>query len=650
MKSPLTINDHESISNPGAWQLWWEFNQDRFLRYSAINTGGSVLTHDADWEIGRGAHKNRLGGRLSREDVQARVVPALADGIKLGGSEGFVKHSLMTMAKIGGEQNRESFEFFLRFYLTNGQATINETAALALGLACGESNYGLLAAIAKDEPMGQEFLSRKKVPMGTRAFAAYGMGFAAAHSGNVEFRRQVVRDLISILEEKFEKDEFKLADEDDKDKEKKKKAKEEDEPIEDAKVSDLRVAAMVSIGLIPLPFSDNVNVCICGQCVVPNPDTCLQSQITYLMRNFTADEEFDAPVRAHTASTLGRLILAGGEMAGEKFHESINEIKLGVSDILSASLSRSANQPQVVKNSAIMALGLMGDADNEDVDSWIRSELKRAADKGGPIGQRFALMALAESGSRRGQGEKPWAAVPEVRMELLDQLNRGKRDLRPWAGLALGIFGYQLDAQGEEMDSQVDRALAKAAEKGKEADDLGAYSIAIGLRASEPGVEVLTERLTAIKDQAARSYVALGLGLSGKRETVQDLQEVLEASDREPLLQTRSGLALGLLGNSEVVEELARRLERTHSDEKKISMITALGYIGDKRALDLLTQYLRDDKDPQSKVREAAMMAVGYMSDHRSTPWRSMLAHGTNYLAETTTLLNERSTGLLNLK
>ncbi|HPF13300.1 MAG: HEAT repeat domain-containing protein [Planctomycetes bacterium] len=646
----MTINDHELVSNPGAWQLWWEFNQDRFLRYSSINTGGSVLTHGSDWEIGRGSSTDNLGGRLTQKEIQELVLPALQEGIQMGGSEKFVKNALMVMAKIGGEQNRETFEFFLRFYLSNGHATINETAAVAMGLACGETNYPLLASIAKDTPEAQELLGRKKVPMGMRAFAAYGMGFAASNSSNDSFRRQAVADLISILEEKFEPDEFKIADDEDAKAKDKKKDKDKDEPIEDAKVSDLRVAAMVSIGLIPLPFSHDVNVCICGQCKVPNPDTCFQSQVTYLMRNFTADEEFDAQVRAHTASTLGRLILAGAELAGTEFHDSINEIKLGVSDILSEALGKRANQPQVVQNSAIMALGLMGDADNEDVDAWIRSELKRAASKGGPLGKRFAMMSLAEVGSRRGQGEKPWAAVPEVRMELMSHLSRGRQDVRPWAGLALGVFGYQLKNQAQELDESVDRALTRVAKDARTADDLGAYGVAMGLRGSDQGREAMIEKLSATKDAAARSYVALGLGLSGNKTSIKDLQETLEATDREPLVQTRTGLALGLLGDSAVVEELVSRLEKTHSEEKRATIALALGYIGDKRSVEVLTSILRDKSIRESGTRDAAILAIGYMCDRRATPWRSVMAHGTNYLAETQTLLNGKNTGLLNLK
>ncbi len=656
MDTPYTLNGHEKIGNPGAWQLWWEFNQDRFLRYSSINTGGSVLTQGSDWELGNGAETvARKGGRLTAKNIQDAVVPAIREGIREGGSEEFLKSAMMAMAKIGGEQNEEAFEFFLHFFMNNGQATINETAAVALGLACGPKNIELLSAIARNTEKGQKFLKADEVPMGIRAFAAYGMGFAASKSNDDSLRRNAVADLIAVLEEVDE-------DEDTKDKSKKKKNKKKDKDAdkdEDTKLtvgsatrSDLQVASMVSIGLIPLKFESDVEVCICGTCEVEGPETSYQAQVTYLMRYFTANEEFDANVRAHTASTLGRLVLAGGEMAGAEFHEAINEIKLGTAEILSDSFSRAAQQPQAVKNSAIMALGLMGDADGEDVDRWIRAELKRQAAKGGPLSKRFALMSLAEVGSRRGQGEDLWSASNEVRMELMSHLSRAKRDIRPWAGLALGVFGYQRAIQGQELDSNVDRSLAKIAKKSKTASDLGAYSVALGLRKSKTGTDLLTAKLTSTKDTIARSYVALGLGLSGNKVAVATLQDTLETSDREPLVQSRTGLALGLLGDSAVVEELTRRLEKTHSREKRASIATALGFIGDKRSLDALIALLekKGANNNASPTRDAAMLAIGYMSDRTRTPWRSVLAHGTNYLAETRTLLNGKSTGVLNLK
>ncbi len=641
------MNGHEKIGNPGAWQLWWEFNQDRFLRYSSINTGGSVLTGGSDWETGRGTETVEAGGRLTAKNIQDAVVPAIREGIRVGGSEEFLKSAMMAMAKIGGKQNEEAFEFFLHYYLNNGQATINETAAVALGLACGPKNLDLLTSIARNSERGQKFLKTDEVPMGIRAFAAYGIGFAASRSNDETLRRNAVADLIAVLEEVDE-------DKDSKDKSSKKKAKDDKEDtkltVGSATRSDLQVASMVSIGLIPLNFESDVDVCICGTCEVKDPQTSYQAQVTYLMRYFTANEEFDANVRAHTASTLGRLVLAGSEMAGTQFHDAINEIKLGTAEILSDSFSRSAQQPQAVKNSAIMALGLMGDADDEDVDRWIRAELKRQASKGGPLGKRFALMSLAEVGSRRGQGEKVWSGSNEVRMELMSHLSRAKRDIRPWAGLALGVFGYQRTMQGQELDTNVDRSLAKIAKKSKAAGDLGAYSVALGLRKSETGTELLTSKLTSTKDSAARSYVALGLGLSGNRVAVASLQDTLETSDREPLVQSRTGLALGLLGDAAVVEELTRRLKKTHSREKRASIATALGFIGDKRSLEALIAMLEKKGNDMSPTRDAAMLAIGYMSDRTSTPWRSVLAHGTNYLAETRTLLNGKSTGVLNLR
>jgi hypothetical protein len=622
-----------------------------------------VLTGGSDWDIGRGETNDREGGRLTAQNIQDAVVPAIQEGIRQGGSEEFLKNAMMAMAKIGGEQNEETFEFFLHFYLNNGHANINETAAVALGLACGPKNLALLTSIAKNTAKGQEFLGRKEIPIGMRAFAAYGLGFAASSSDNMSVRRQAVADLIEVLEEKKTDEEEAKEEADEKlakaDKKKDKKRNKAQEKIDEeagkltvgsATRSDLQVAAMVSIGLIPLSFESDVEVCICGTCEVANPDTSYQAQVTYLMRYFTANEEFDTNVRAHTASTLGRLVLAGSEMAGTKFHDSINEIKLGTAEILSDSLAKSANQPQAVKNSAIMAMGLMGDADNEDVDRWIRSELKRQASKGGPLGQRFALMSLAEIGSRRGQGDKSWEASNEVRMELMSHMSRGKRDLRPWAGLALGVFGYQRSMQGQELDSNVDRSLARVAKASKTAADLGAYSVALGLRKTQAGTDMLTSKLSSTKDATARSYVALGLGLSGDKAVIAGLQDTLESSDREPLVQTRTGLALGLLGDSAVVEELTRRMERTHSKEKRASIAMALGFIGDKRSLDALVSLLEAKGNKQSATRDAAMQAIGYMSDRTSTPWRSVLAHGTNYLAETRTLLNGKSTGVLNLK
>jgi HEAT repeat protein len=406
---------------------------------------------------------------------------------------------------------------------------------------------------------------------------------------------------------------------------------------------------MVAMSLTPLPFDAEADVCICGTCKVEGPSEHFQAQVTYLMRYFTADREFDATVRAHTATTLGRLVAHGQQAAPEAMRSALTEIKGGVADILIESLQRYAKQPAIVQESAVLALGLTGDADDDDVDRWIRHELAKQAGHGDPLAKRFALMALAEAGSRKGQGEDPWSGTAKTRAELLGRLSRGKKAERAWAGLALGVFGYHLDAMAQDLDSGVDRALMHAARKARTADDLGALALALGLRRSIEAEEMLLKKVEDLKDPAARGHAALALGLMESRSSIERLQELLSTEDLNPTLQARCGLALGILGDSNVVETLVAKLEKSESIEEQAAIAQALGFLGDKRSIAALSELMLDTDAGYVKSRDNAVIALSFLADSQMTSWRSLLSHGCNYRAETPTLTSREGKGVLDL-
>jgi HEAT repeat protein len=458
------------------------------------------------------------------------------------------------------------------------------------------------------------------VPVGLRAYAAYGLGLLGAEIDDMPVRSRIVADLVQLLDEELD-------------------------------TNELQVAAMVALGLVPLEMDAEAVVCVCGGCKVSGPETNFQSQVTYLMRYFTADREFDPTVRAHTATTLGRLIAAAAEVAPEELLPPLDEIKGATAEFLIGALQKYARQPLVVQQSAVLALGLIGDADDQEVDQWIRHELKRAAGHSGdPLAKRFALMALAEVGAREGQGDQPWAGTQEVRGQLLQVLSRGKKSVKPWAGLALGVLGHELALASQPLDPSVDKALQRMTKLAKNADDLGAYALAAGLRRDRSAAPQLLSKLEKTKHDDARAYAAMGLGLMGAREAVEPLQAIL--ADSEGSVRNRAGLALGMLGDVSVVERLIAELQDPDTTtEEKAALAQALGFIGDQRAVDALVR-LAHDKETEgmmSVARDRAVLALGLLADAGTAAWRVRLAHGANYRAETESLTNAERTGVLDL-
>jgi len=613
MESPHTLDEHEDVGDPGAWQLWWEFNKDAYLRYGRIRTGAAATAGD-DFFLGAGEQLQRVGGRADRGLVENRIGPFLLDAISKGGSNEFMRGALLGIAKIGGEKNRAKFDYVLNWYLDqeNSNEAMSRVAPVALGILSTPASYPTLANLALDNERGREIYGGE-VDETMRAFAAYGMGLIGSRSMDDALRTQVVRDLVTVLEDK------------------------------DTDTNEPQVAAMFSLGLVPLDVVEDVKVCYCGTCKVEGPETSLQAQTTYLLRYFTADKEFDAVVRAHTATTLGRLIEA---------HPSGMTLRLKevVAEFLIEGLAKYARQPPLVKQSIVASLGLIGDADGDEVDQWIRWALGRSATRGGPIEQRFALMSLAQVGARAGQVEESrWAGTGDARGRLLHALARGKKDVKPWAGLALGVMGYHLSASGQESDDGVDLALRRAIRQSKTADSLGAYALAAGLRGDDEAAEELLKKLGKVKDEAAASYASLGLGLMGSDESIAPLRALLEQADEKPLLALRAGVALGLLGDAEIVGDLCVLLEETENMETRVAAARTLGYLGDRRGVEKLLELIGDE-DAADEVKEAAVTAIGFASDPAPLSWRSHLTRGTNYLARTTTLTNAESPGVLDMR
>ncbi len=636
---PYDLDKYGTVDDHTDWQLWWAFNRDRFMRFTSIHTGAAMTGSD-EFYLGSGQQNaGPIGGRASDIVIDGTLSAALLKGLQKGGSNEFCQSALVAMARVGGK-NQESFDWITEWFLANGTDPMHPTAAFVLGLTGDASRIEMLREVALNTVKGCEFVTGEdkrttvRVPMATRSYAAYGLGMIGSRTTDKQVRQDIVATLIEILEN------------------------------DAAEANDVRVAAMISMGLVPLHVDDDVVACYCGTCVVPDPHTSLRPQVTYLMRYFTAAKEFDPILRAHTATTLGRLVAARPEGMTERMKE-------GIAEVLIRSLEKSSRQPKEVRESSVLALGLIGDADNDNIDKWIRWSLKRSMRSGGDMEKRFAMISLGEIGGHPGQGEDPYAGLSNVRKELGRQLSSGKKREKPWAAMALGLLGHELRAKGQDLDPVVDAALMSSMQSAKRVGDLGAYAVALGLRRNEAATPRLLRKLDTAKDEAARGYVAMSLGMVGARDAIEPLQEALFDAEGQPLLQTRAGLALGMLGDSSVATALLEALNapppppgngKRGADEvykrdmeryeaTQIAAVSALGFIGDKRGVEALCQIVLDVDDEHSvAVREAAIVALGFCGDRTSRPWRTALTMGANYIAKTKTLTSGEGTGVLDLK
>ncbi len=307
----------------------------------------------------------------------------------------------------------------------------------------------------------------------------------------------------------------------------------------------------------------------------------------------------------------------------------------------------SSKESQEIRQSCVLALGVLGDSDADEVDALIRTTLVSMIKDGQPQTRRFALIALAQTGGRRGTGDSPRAGLEEVRKQLMSTLARGKSQLKPWTGLALGVLGNALGRDGVAPDKEITLALRAQTADCRQPQDIGAYALGLGLRRDAMSQELLIKKLELFSADDPRGDVAVALGLLGERAATGAIQEILVKSKYRPALLARASIGLALLADKSVVPTLVKGLKEASSASSQTSFALALGTIGDNRSLDSLVEMLDDEKLTDG-ARAFAAVALGLICDKEPRPWNSKVSTGINYRATTSTLLGE-SRGVLEI-
>jgi len=608
--APTTNGDLAGKTDPGAWEIWWAFNQARYLDLRRHVNGLGRESGDGGFHLGDGQSDGRArAGGPPKSVIDRKVTPALLEALKAGGAADLVNSLMVAIAKIGDprdEADTARFEYVIRFFLDSEVRECADTAAIALGILASEGSIDSLEHLLADTARGRELVGEDEVDYRTRAYAAFAMGLIGHRSESQDFKRRVVRALVEAVE------------------------------LDDEPTKDVQVAAMISLGLVRL---DTDETCSCGGSDPEHaPDSSRQALLHYLLSYYCKPRENPWLVRAHCATSLARQLQNVGDY----------DYKEPVAEALMASLRQATREQLAVRQSAILALGLVGDADDDEIDARIRLTLTRMTGHTEEQCRRFALIAMGQVGGRPGDDARnPLGAAPEIRSFLLKQLVRGKKGTRSWAAIALGVMGWHLTEAGERPCEDVSRALRSSVGRARTPSEFGAYSIALGLRHDPQAAPVLAQRMAGMKDDAAAGHAALALGMIGDRAAIEPLQRLLRGSLQRPTLHRQAAVALALLGDSVLSSELISTLgsEEVDSGERE-ACATALSYIGDARFLDQMAAMLTSD-DLDDRTRGFVAMALGQIGDTDLLPWNSPLSADINYLAGTETMTNPHGTGII---
>ncbi|MFT5049400.1 MAG: HEAT repeat protein [Chlamydiales bacterium] len=604
------------------WQFWWRHNRHAYLDLKTrlhVDDPGSAS--DAFFLSPGGKVDTWKLRKPSTRQATRLAIPALLDALRNARSPELGRASLLALARIAppgaasvGPQS-SPYPSVLEAYLSHGNEWLAETAAVALGILGDPGSVSTLASLMKDGQRGRELVSSVRVSLRVRACAAYGLGLIGNGNASSDVRREIAEHLMDVLTEPH------------------------------FATRDLKVAAMIALGMTPVDWTLPA-AGLRSDPSRPNYRYALsrRTQLEFLLDYFdpararankTSRHWF---VRAHAPTAMARLCVGGPEGVRDRSAE-----------MLLAAVAPGSGEQVEVQQGCVVALGILGDGDAQagSVDDRIRTQLMGLTDRGEAQVKRFALIALAQSSSRAGQGRAPFAGRDAVRALLLEQVSGGPSPQRAWAALALGVMGHELQRQGQALAPSTLKTLRRACAENRRPSESGAHMLALGLLNDRASIDLLAERLEFFGGaDGPRCSAAIALGLTGDATAVGALRAVMDDATHRPFLMESLGVGLALCGDEDVAPALARRLTRARGFGSQAPVALALAQVGDSRSVPVLVRALSDDS-LSDWTRALIARALGSICDRESLPWTARISVGVHYRASTVTLTDEDGLGVL---
>jgi len=569
-------------ADPNHWQLWWQFNHDRFLPSSQLLEQRSRMTGERDQQL----------VKTFREVAE----PGLKHVLVFGGESELVREVLLTAGRLGDEDAllRTDLLHYARFFLGVQQPHIRVAALEMLGIAGVEDGVDLLATVLADDDAAR-VVYRTEIPDNERAIAALALGMIGRETESPAVRRSIVLALLAELENDS---------------------------------VDVRAASLLALGQTPL------EPCTQASSDGSEGHVCANGMVEAVA--FSAlDEDEDERVRAHAATSLGRM---GGASPDQAFRGRVAEI-------LYYLVHPKSKLDPVVNHGGVIALGLLGANENDEVDSEIRERLRWLLENGDELSRRLAMISLSEIAARSGpslgleEGRASKQSDALVRNTLTSEVAQGRRGRRSWASLALGRLGT---TSNPRVNASPGFALREGLGRARNVEEAAACSLALGLLGEEsPETKtILLERFLRTKGNAYRPYAALSLGLL--------LVKPAERPLRDELRRDASyALALSLLGDKTVADRLFEELGDAPGEslEQSVEIVDAIGRTKDVRALPRLCQLLQNAELPAA-LRAHAAAAIGELCDGDPEHWTAVYAENLQYGALFPALRSQERMGL----
>jgi HEAT repeat protein len=566
------------------WRAWWERN-----RRSLLDLKRHAYAPAAKTNVGTAV----ASGRPSLDKIRAEVIPALIDILHASHDPELTHSALFALARLGEESDplsRARILQALKPALKIGNQPVLEGAVLALGAFGSDEQAQELSRILDGAGL-QDLMRDSSASDRIRSLAALGLALIGHRSEREDVRRFVVHHLVRGLQRV------------------------------DYAGTDVDAACALGLGIVPVAPD-----------LAPRKGDRIasgsrQAQVRALL-DALQSKDAHRSVRAHAATSLGRLLDGTSPLA---------DLRVEAVDVLADLASRKRRADAEVVQSAVLALGHVGDADAEGLDRDLRAGLIAAGDLSDGQARGFSMIALAEAASRPGLGEQRLAGARDAAKHLALAVERDRSGGGAWASVALGTLSHGLRKAGEAPPPEALVALRHALEKGTSTDARAAACVGLGLSGDRSDTAELLATFHAARSADLRGWAALGLGLLDARDTIEDLRAALPEARNDPRLLEQIATALVLLEDKQLVPTLLDWTSAQHSREAQQTLHAAIGLAGDERAIDPLLTACRD-VSRSDRERALAVRALGEVADADSLPWSAALLEGVNYRAHTSAM------------
>ncbi len=627
---PITPGDLQGTGDDlTQWQYWWALNQAPYLLLKSHVYAGAVVTGSDEYYLGKGSKDNaREALRVSTSTIRTVIAPQLLEALRTESSNDIQSSCMIALAKIGdpegpagGSVLAREIQHEIAKRLVYPSQELAETAAVALGITGSRENIPLLTAVLENDLAQLRRLDLpviETVSVRTRAFAAYGLGLIGYRAN--EYDRLVIN---VILRKLLEGEGRSMAQ------------------------RDVPAACLTAIGLAPLSIDKT-------EFDYRNPRKARasgvlasrQDQLHFLLSYYT-DDSNNSLTRAQVPTAMARL-LRSGELPPEF------ALRSAVAKALMQSLAEGSKDDTAMQQSCILALGVIGDCDEDPLDESIRSTLMRVKETlTDQQARRFALIALAQSAGHPGpglgdpiQGVNTRDAGENARRFLLAELSK-KSPIRPWAGLALAVLERSLDDARQASSSDAKLVLRLCLAEARTPDDLGVFAIACGVVRDLGAKEILLKHLATVRDVEARGHTAIALGLLNEQSAIAPIEDIVKHSKYQGELLRSAAIALSLLDDKQVVPDLIAMLSSATSLSSQAAISRALGTIGDSRSVSALVDLLHNNQ-ATDLARAFGAVALGIVADKEDLPWNAKIGVGSNYRANTASLTDGKG-GILDI-